>query len=96
MGAPRTMIPTNSKHSKNARQSNGVSSYTQPMKRGGKGKFNFGSYEDDVFDYYMSTAATRADHNSHAAATAASSESRRNSKVQVVDEDEFLFGSGKA
>ncbi|KAJ3231401.1 hypothetical protein HDU81_003787 [Chytriomyces hyalinus] len=94
MGAPRTMIPTNSKHTKNARQSNGVSSYTQPMKRGGKGKFNFGSYEDDVFEYYMSSAATKADNNQ--AASSAVSESRRNSKVQVVDEDEFFFESGKS
>ncbi|KAJ3229659.1 hypothetical protein HDU81_005193 [Chytriomyces hyalinus] len=85
MGAPRTMIPTNSKHSKNARQSNGVSSYTQPMKRGGKGKFNFGSYEDDVFDYYMSSASKTK------SSQADVSESRRDSKVQVVDEDEFFF-----
>ncbi|KAJ3061724.1 hypothetical protein HDU99_005466 [Rhizoclosmatium hyalinum] len=69
---------------KNDRQSLNHTSYNEPMKKNGAGKWNFGSYEDDVMDYYMNVH-----HSSSAAAKSSGAKPIGANKVQVVDEAAF-------
>ncbi|KAJ3199055.1 hypothetical protein HDU83_002884 [Entophlyctis luteolus] len=67
---------------KNDRQSLGISTFNQPMKKNGCGKFNFGSPQDDVFDFYMETHFSPDSRRP--------SQSLQLNKVQVVEEAEFM------
>ncbi|KAJ3112590.1 hypothetical protein HK100_002279 [Physocladia obscura] len=70
---------------KNDRQSLGRSSYSQPMKKNGSGKFNFGKPQDDVFDFYSTLGGGTGLYVALKQAQAIG-----DNKLRVVGEDEFF------